>query len=234
MRRSLLFLALSTVLISIPAAKAQSVGRHSSAPAVRGPGGGMHRSGGPSRNMGARRGIRGNGFYGANQWPNFWQPPWSNWSYYRQPQFLRNRFVDRLRPGPGSVRRGRDYHSSHRQEQLPPSVLEQGKSPSAPYGMDAYAPDPTSNGIDSYGANPYTEDPYGQYEESQDERSPYYDTDPVQFSYTPADIPQRPAVVRPERKSLTATILPSQTRMPLYNLLDSRSSAFINETSPTR
>ena len=64
--------------------------------------------------------------------------------------------------------------------------------------MDAYAADPTSYGV---------------------QRSPYYDTDPVQFSYTPADMPQRPAVVRPERQSLASTILPSQTRIPLQNLI---------------
>src|SRR5262245_3594288 len=217
MRLSLLLLALSTILIPIPAAKAQSVGRYSSAAAARRPGGG-----GPTANMGARRRTLGKDFYGGaygNPGPNFWQLPWWYWWNYRYPRFWPNRFDYLLRPSPRSVRPGWDYQSSHREEQSPPSVRESGKSPSSPHGTDAYAPNPSGYGMNSYGDYPYTEYPYGQYEEGQEERSAYYDTGPVQFSYTPADIPQRPAVVRPERKSLASTILPTQTRMPLQNLI---------------
>lgn len=45
---------------------------------------------------------------------------------------------------------------------------------------------------------------------------PYYDTDPVQYSYTPIDIPPRAPVVRPERTSAYSRILPRQVRRPLY------------------
>jgi hypothetical protein len=49
--------------------------------------------------------------------------------------------------------------------------------------------------------------------------NPYYDTGPVEFAYTPADIPPRPAVVRPDRTTLASLILPSEAKLPLFKLV---------------
>jgi hypothetical protein len=47
---------------------------------------------------------------------------------------------------------------------------------------------------------------------------PYYDTDPVQFAYTPIDIPPRAPVARPERAAVFTRVVPRQIRRPLYEL----------------
>jgi hypothetical protein len=48
---------------------------------------------------------------------------------------------------------------------------------------------------------------------------PYYDSEPVQYAYTPIDIPPRATVVRPDRSSTFTRILPRQARRPLYELV---------------
>lgn len=47
-------------------------------------------------------------------------------------------------------------------------------------------------------------------------RLPYYESDPVQYAYTPIDIPPRTLVARPARASTFSRILPRQFRKPLY------------------
>lgn len=47
---------------------------------------------------------------------------------------------------------------------------------------------------------------------------PYYDTNPVQYAYTPIDIPPTSPVVRPQRESTHLRALPRQVRRPLYEL----------------
>jgi hypothetical protein len=47
---------------------------------------------------------------------------------------------------------------------------------------------------------------------------PYYDTNPVQYAYTPIDIPPRAPVVRPERPA-TYSRPPREVRRPLYERL---------------
>ena len=48
---------------------------------------------------------------------------------------------------------------------------------------------------------------------------PYYEADPVQYAYTPADIPPPAPVVRPSRTSPAALIVPGPARKPLYALV---------------
>jgi hypothetical protein len=87
--------------------------------------------------------------------------------------------------------------------------------------MDAYAGDSSAYGVDPYATDPFAsvDNMYGEDLMSQYVCSPYYEADPVQFSYTPADIPPRPAVVRPDRATLVSLVVPSQARMPLYGLI---------------
>lgn len=68
---------------------------------------------------------------------------------------------------------------------------------------------------DNYGAEEYLAGLLGWSTER-----PYYDTDPVQFSYTPADVPPRAPVVHPDRAqpSRYSLVLPLKARKPLYAL----------------
>lgn len=100
-----------------------------------------------------------------------------------------------------------------------------------PYGTDAYAADPPVYGTDPYATDPYATDPYATDPYAYDTdlyaagyvdgkmSNPYYDTDPVQFAYTPANLPPPTPVVRPERTSPYSRILPRQARQPLYELV---------------
>jgi hypothetical protein len=89
--------------------------------------------------------------------------------------------------------------------------------------MDAYGGEDWSGGGEEYASQsylyPYDTSAYymtfGLYPTSV----PYYEADPVQFAYTPADIPPRAAVVRPSRSSPAALIVPASARAPLYALV---------------
>jgi len=49
---------------------------------------------------------------------------------------------------------------------------------------------------------------------------PYYDAAPIEYAYTPIDIPPRSPVVRPERVANYSRIMPRQVRKPLYQLAE--------------
>jgi hypothetical protein len=91
--------------------------------------------------------------------------------------------------------------------------------PDDPPYDDGYVGGSYAGGADPYATDPYAyEDPYAAEFMNEYWYSPYYDTDPVEFAYTPADIPPRAPVVRPDRTTLVSLIVPSQFRTPLYNL----------------
>jgi hypothetical protein len=87
-----------------------------------------------------------------------------------------------------------------------------------------YAGGPAPNYTDPYAYNPgtYDTDAYAAGYADGKADNPYYDTDPVQFAYTPADIPVRSPVVRPERATPFSTILHRQARQPLFELVESQ------------
>ena len=234
MRASFLFLVLTTVLMAFPAADAHARANSPGAPAVRGPAAPNHRGRGgpthrvtypspshrPSRPVPGYRGDwpYGHGHHGHGDWGRI---PW--WYYLR---YFGNYYMPYGhpvhpvgRPGPIWMHDGYYRGSDYRPQTMPPVSDPPASTPST-YGTDAYAGDPSA-----YGMNPYVadssayDDPYAEDVADEQVRSPYYEADPVQFSYTPADIPQRPAVVRPDRESLASLIVPSQARMPLYDLV---------------
>jgi hypothetical protein len=96
-------------------------------------------------------------------------------------------------------------------------------STSYPYGTDAYGGD-NWGGEGEFASDPYLYpyDTTGYYAEDMGvyvAPTPYYEADPVQYAYTPADVPPRAAVVRPGRSAPAAIIVPASARMPLYALV---------------
>jgi len=113
------------------------------------------------------------------------------------------------------------YRGSNIGEQQLPSLTSPPISTPSPYGTDAYAGDPSTYGIDPYATDPYANENnlYADDLMLQPVCSPYYEADPVQFAYTPADVPPRAAVVRPDRATLISLVVPGQARTPLYRLV---------------
>jgi hypothetical protein len=107
------------------------------------------------------------------------------------------------------------------EDQLPPQIYPPVPAP-APSVGDVYAGDPAANYADPYAYDPgaYDTDAYAIGYADGKVDHPYYDADPVQFAYTPSDIPSRPAVVRPERTTLISLIVPRVARQPLYELVE--------------
>ena len=239
MRASLLLLAFATLLITTPATNGQTHSRRSGMPDVKGkarpprdgdrggpyrPGKG-HRPVGPGMFPGDRHGKHhGHGHHGHwNHWPGMSKVPWWYW-YYCYPQYWpRHGYHHGHHPRPywRPASYERYYRGSNIGEQQLPSVTSPPISTPSPYGTDAYAGDPSAYGVDPYATDPYASENnlYAEDLISQSVYAPYYETDPVQFAYTPADIPPRAAVVRPNRTTLVSLVVPSQARTPLYGLV---------------
>jgi hypothetical protein len=68
----------------------------------------------------------------------------------------------------------------------------------------------------------YNADPFAAGLAGWDIYTPYYDSYPVEFAYTPPDAPQRAAVVHPdpERPSSYSIILPRPARKALYEFAE--------------
>jgi hypothetical protein len=121
-------------------------------------------------------------------------------------------------PGPGDTG-----------EQQPPAELYPPENyPSqpypAPYDPNAYAAYPI------YGADPYAttpSEPEVVVPLGWDGYDNYYDSPPVQFAYTPANIAPLAPVVRPDpaRPSPFALILPRQARRSLHELVAAKPAA---------
>jgi hypothetical protein len=116
-------------------------------------------------------------------------------------------------------RRGRDHSPWYNdyQRRVPYATT------STPYGMDAYAGGGAWDEGGEYANESYLYpyDTSGYYMEMglYPTSVPYYEADPVQYAYTPADIPPRATVVRPPRTSPAALIVPGAARTPLYGLI---------------
>jgi hypothetical protein len=67
-----------------------------------------------------------------------------------------------------------------------------------------------------YTDGPYDMSPFTAWLNSWGTVLRYYEADPVQYSYTPIDIPPRAPVVRPTRPVTHLRIVPRQVRRPLY------------------
>jgi hypothetical protein len=248
MRASLLFLALTTLVVAPLAADAQTRPKYSGAARFRAPAASPRirdrgepirvsprprpsaRPGSPgidARYPGGRRPAHRHGWH---PWGGWWRPmPWWYW-YYRYPYYWPGHHRPnwqhgghRSRMAVRQISYGMEdsYRGSDCGKQSRPPVMCPPVSNPDPYGTDAYAADPSAYGTDPYATDPsaYEDVPYTEDLEGPYVYSPYYEADPVQFSYTPADIPQRAAVVRPDRTSLVSLILPKQARMPLYELV---------------
>jgi hypothetical protein len=84
-----------------------------------------------------------------------------------------------------------------------------------PYPDDTYAPEIVPDG--------YYGDAFAAMLAGWGVYTPYYDTYPVEFAYTPADAPQRAPVAHPDpdRPSIYSIILPRQERKALHELISS-------------
>ena len=169
-------------------------------------------------------GHHGHGHHG-HEHDHWGRIPWWYW-YHRYPYFSPHRYPphwhhrsQRSRPNVRSA--SYEMENSYKgtdcgNHEWPPEMSPPIPTP-YPNGTDSYAGDPSGYGTDPYATDPYA---YGGEPsadlESQHVCSPYYESEPVQYAYTPADIPQRAAVVRPERATPASLILPSHVRMPLY------------------
>lgn len=112
------------------------------------------------------------------------------------------------------------YRGANNDEPQQPQVIYPTIATPPSSGTDTYADNTPSYLADPYASDPYAygEDPYASELESEHVCSRYYESEPVQYSYTPADAPQRVAVVRPERATLVSLILPTAARMPMHHL----------------
>jgi hypothetical protein len=81
-----------------------------------------------------------------------------------------------------------------------------------------YAGDAAVNYANPYAYDPavYDMDPYVLGYLDGRASNPYYDTNPVEFAYTPADIAPRSAIMRPDRSSPHLQTVPVGARMPLH------------------
>jgi len=73
-----------------------------------------------------------------------------------------------------------------------------------------------------YVGGPYNTSVFDSWFSNWGAAIPYYDTDPVQYAYTPIDIPPPTPVVRPARTTTSSRVLPRQLRKPLYELVAAR------------
>lgn len=113
-----------------------------------------------------------------------------------------------------------DARHKNRNERRCQPVTNVLVSTPAASGMDPYGGGPSDYANDPYGADAYAnaENLYAEDLTNEHVCSPYYEADPVQFAYTPADIAPRAPVVRPDRTTLVSLILSSQARVPIFIL----------------
>jgi hypothetical protein len=203
MRASLLMLALSALALATTATAAQPLARRPDVPGDEMPKVSpvarpqsrpsvRHR---PGHHHHHRRPHR---HYG----PRRWDRPWW-YRYHRHPHDWRGGY-------------DRPWNDHYRQR-VPFANI------SYPYGMNTNAGDPWEGEGGEYGSDsylyPYDTTGYYSGMEIYSTRVPYYEADPVQYAYAPADIPPRAAVVRPPRTSPAALIVPGAARAPLYSLV---------------
>jgi hypothetical protein len=121
-------------------------------------------------------------------------------------------------PANGEYFQGSDCGS----EPAPPEIVPPIINPPANDG-GGYAgyPEPAYNDPYAYEPAAYDTDAYAAGYADGRAATPYYDSDPVQFAYTPAALPPRAPVVRPDpaRASPAALILPRHARNALHQLI---------------
>jgi hypothetical protein len=215
MRASLPLLAVAFVMFASPSAEAQGRRGQPGTAGVR-QGAGQAVSQRPTQAARRPPNVYGN-YRRESRYPNDWRrrPHWP-WPSYPWDWYRRYPYPWPMHPSPWPWP-GRPYCGTY-DGAFPGSG---GRFPVCDSGQEQ---PPQELPMETYPSveipNPYDTESYADSLVGWSVEYLYYDTDPVQFAYTPADVPARAPVVHPDpdRPSPYSLIIPGGDRQPLYEL----------------